>query len=202
MKLTQFQEDALTEAVNIGIGRAASSLSAMVSAKVSLSVPSIRFCESANPREILNAGAGSSVISVTQGFDGGVAGSAAIVLSEENAMVLAQLLQGEECTTTRLDILQQGILEEVGNIILNGIIGSLANLMKAKLSYDVPRFRRDAFQLSTRGGSDSDDGACHDLLIAETRFDVRERSIKGSLLIVFNIGSARVLIDSLQALAV
>ena len=143
MKLSQFQEDAIGEAVNIGIGRAASCLSEMVGATVFLKVPSVKFCAFADARKLVSVAGGGPITSITQEFDGDIAGSAAIVLTEKDAVTLAQLLHGDAPTATSLDILQQGILEEVGNIILNGVLGSLSNLMKAKLSYGVLKFQAD-----------------------------------------------------------
>lgn len=202
MKLSKFQEDAIAEAVNIGIGRAASCLSEMVGATVLLNVPSVRFCAYADACKQDSVASGGPITSITQEFNGNIAGSAAIVLSENDAVTLAQLLHGDAPTATSLDILQQGILEEVGNIILNGVLGSLSNLMKAELSYGVPKFQTGEDGFLGRAASTSDPDNDRDVLVANTRFDVRERSIQGSLLIVFDVGSVQMLISALETLAV
>lgn len=202
MKLSQFQEDAITEAFNIGIGRAASCLSEMVDATVLLNVPSVRFCEYAEACKQVSVAGGGPTTSITQEFCGDVAGSAAIILSEDDAVTLAQLLHGDSPTATSLDILQQGILEEVGNIILNGVLGSLSNLMNVKLSYGVPKFQTDENPVLGLTSSRSNQNKNRDILLAKTRFDVRERCIEGSLLIVFDVGSVQVLINALETLAV
>ena len=202
MKLSQFQEDAIAEAVNIGIGRAASCLSEMVGAAVLLNVPSVKFCTYADACKQVSVAGGGPITSITQEFDGNISGSAAIVLSEHDAVTLAQILHGDAPTETSLDILQQGILEEVGNIILNNVLGSLSNLMKAKLSYGVLTFQTDEDGLLGLAASGSDANNHRDVLMANTCFDVRERSIQGSLLIIFDVGSVQVLINALETLAV
>lgn len=202
MKLSEFEEDAIAEAVNIGIGRAASSLSEMVGAMVSLNVPSVRFCTCADACKQDSFAGGGPITSITQEFAGNISGSAAIVLSENDAVTLAQLLHGDAPIATSLDILQQGILEEVGNIILNGVLGSLSNLLKAQFSYGILKFQTDEDGLLGLAVSSSDPNNHRDVLIANTRFDVRERSIHGSLLIVFDVGSVQVLITALERLAV
>ncbi len=201
MRLSQYHEDAIAEAVNIGIGRAASCLSEMVGATVLLNVPSVTFCAYAGACKQVSVAGGGPITSITQAFNGTIAGSAAIVLSEDDAITLAQLLHGDTHTATTLDILQQGILEEVGNIILNGVLGSLSNLMSAKLLYGVPKFKSNANLLLSLSSSGSDHNEHRDVLLANTRFAVAERSVQGSLLIVFDVGSVQVLIDALESLA-
>lgn len=196
MKLTPFQEDAIGEAVNIGIGRAASCLSEMVGATVFLKVPSVRFCAFADAYRQVSVAGGGPITSITQEFNGDISGSAAIVLSEKDAVTLAQLLHGDAPTATSLDI-----LEEVGNIILNGVLGSLSNLMKAKLSYGVLKFQADENGFFGLGTTSSDPNNDRDVLMASTRFVVRERSIQGSLLIVFDVGSLQMLVKALEMLA-
>ena len=44
MNLTALQEDALTEVINIGFGRAAASLSKLTGQRVQLEVPQIAMC--------------------------------------------------------------------------------------------------------------------------------------------------------------
>ena len=202
MQLTGFQEDALTEAVNIGIGRAASCLSEMVDATVLLGVPSVRLCTFADAHKHVSVHGSGPITSITQEFNGNLAGSAAVVLAQDDAITLAQLLHGTAPAATSLDICQQGILEEVGNIILNSVLGSLANLIKAKLSYGVPSFRNDGVGLQSLSRSDSDENSDRNVLMADTRFNVRERSIEGALLIVFDVGSVKTLIHALDTVAI
>jgi chemotaxis protein CheC len=198
MKLSAYQEDSIAEAVNIGIGRAAACLSEMVGAKVLLDVPRIRFCAYSDACKQVSESGGDATSSVVQEFDGDISGSAAIVLSDDDAITLAQLLQGKSPTSSSLDILQQGILEEVGNIILNGVLGSLSNLMGASLSYSTPKFQTDESRLLGQASADVEQDEQRCVLLADTRFDVRERSIAGSLLLVFEVGSVGALVEALD----
>ena len=72
--------------------------------------------------------------------------------------------------------------------------------MNAKLSYGPPQFQTDEDGFLGLAISSSEPNRHHDVLMANTRFDVRERRIQGSLLIVFYVGSVQVMINALETL--
>jgi chemotaxis protein CheC len=76
MKLTALQEDALTEVINIGFGRAAASLSKLTGQRVQLEVPHITMCPIDELSDRLRPMIQSDVASVHQIFSGSVAGLA------------------------------------------------------------------------------------------------------------------------------
>ena len=85
---------------------------------------------------------------------------------------------------------------------MHGGLGSLANLMKTSLSYGVPQFQSGADPLTCLNFIGTDSVNQQDIMLADTRFHVCERSIKGSLIIIFNVGSVQTLVRALETLAV
>ena len=83
--LSELEHDTISELINIGVGRAAASLSEMVDQPVELTVPTITFVErfsdsnlTSSPEEVVSA--------VSQTFDGPFKGEAMLVFPENAAL--------------------------------------------------------------------------------------------------------------------
>lgn len=185
--------DALGEVVNIGVGRAASSLSDLLGTRIDLKVPLVQVLtkEETDAQDAIG-------MSIAQKFEGQVAGKALLVFPPESGRQLAGLLGGFDNTEEIPDIELSGILSEVGNIVLNGVLGSLANILEAHLDYSVPDFFIDHSipQLVSQAEQDGSGG----VLIADTEFSVSSENINGSVVIAFEIGSLENLIGFLRTL--
>ena len=186
--------DFITEMMNIGVGRAASSLSELIGCRIELTVPTIRICSTEKCRSSLFLGEDQPETMITQTFDGVVHGRMSLCFPEQSSLALAQILSGGSMGhQDQLDVESSGILLEVGNIVLNGVMGSLSNAMKTNLVYSIPELQTASrtgvlvFQNSFR-----DD----DILIGDVHFSVAERQIEGTIVIVFAVGSIRVMMDS------
>ncbi len=198
MKMSDDDLGALTEVLNIGIGRAASSLSQMVGTRVELGVPRIRLIHLKEATtSILST---SYDMSVVQGFAGKIAGHAILGFPTESGKILARLLNGQDCSSEISEFELAGVLTEVGNVVLNGVLGSLSNLLNMPLQFQVPEFGMvtDPNGHSTRGFS-NDSGP---VLIADADFQVNERSIQGSIVVCFQLASLEMLIAPLRSLSI
>lgn len=185
--------DLLSELVNIGVGRAAASLSDLIGARIELTVPALRFVPSGAHAEIPHVESDDGLTIVVQQFNGEIDGRSALVFPHTSAMALAALLSGVEDVVSELDIELNGVLMEVGNIVLNGVMGTLANEAATPLGYSLPTLYDGpgAFTRAiSREGSPDDD-----LLIVDVRFQVQQRAIEGSIVIVFTCGSVKHLVQ-------
>jgi chemotaxis protein CheC len=187
--------DAITELINIGVGRAAASLSDLIGQRIELTVPSIRVCEAVDSQVVMLSRAHYTETVITQTFDGLIQGRPSLCLPTASSIALAQLLSGTSVAgQAELDAELSGILLEVGNIVLNGVMGSLSNAMSAVLRYSIPelqtagrrgeRLIRDAVQEK-------------DILLVDVRFSVSQQAIEGSIIVVFSVGSVRAMIDAI-----
>lgn len=138
MKLTASQIDSLTELFNIGIGKAASSMSNMLSDEISLSVPNLEVCERNKAIKLLsNHGEISGVIERFGSEAGG--GAAMLLFHDEASTNVVRAMLGENAML-ELTELEQEALTEVGNIILNACLATMANVMHIEFSLDLPTF--------------------------------------------------------------
>lgn len=183
--------DALAEMINIGSGLAAAALSDLIGMRIELTVPTIRLMAAAD----LAGEAPPLSTTVVQEFAGDICGCAALMFPRSSGIVLAQLLMGEEEARDELDIELTGVLLEVGNIVLNGVLGSLSNAIRANFCYSVPELVRS---LTARvAGSEETE----EVLVADVQFSVEQKEVRGTVVIVFSAGSVQKVIDSLLGTA-
>lgn len=198
MILNEEQLDALTEIVNIGVGRGAASLHSLVDQKIELRVPRVRVCDLTELQAVLDRGEEPVDTSVVQGFYGAITGRAMLAFPRKSGVELAKLLAEDDTDAEALEFDLAGILEEIGNIVLNGVLGSLANVFADDFQYSVPELcMGSASQALTRDVSAPAMGSRPTCLLADARFELAESRIGGSLLLAFNSGELSTLLDNL-----
>lgn len=198
MLLTEDQLDALTELINIGFARTATSLSDLTGYRVMLEVPEV----SIHPITELSAKLASfvegEVATVQQIFTGPVSGNALLLLNYDGAVMLTDLLSPSGGTqTNRLDTSAAEVLTEVGNILLNACLGMFGNLLQIQISFSVPHLHLDAL-----------DGLLNSLIIGKeelryamvvyTAFHLRDNAINGYLVMVLGVASLDCLIQAID----
>jgi len=180
VQLNADQEDALREIVSIGIGRAAATLSELIEIRIEMTVPrvSVRVLE---PTELDTVLANGHEVVIVQDFRGDISGRSALVLPHASGLRLAKLLGDVADPVDELDLEMSGILTEVGNIMLNSVLGALANIIGTHLTYSVPCFHgaRPLKVLALHGTDD-----LRAVLMADADFWVRHDIIRGSILVV------------------
>lgn len=196
MIIDEAQRDVLCELINIGIGHAASTLNALIQHKIRLTVPSIIIVHSEEEidklPEQLHA---DKVTSVSMGFNGDLDGHAALMFPTDSALILVSALTGEEANSPAYEDLRASTLAEVGNILLNGVMGSLSNMLGSNLSFTVPSFEEaglaEIIHKETTGA----------IMVAQAQFIVDELLIEGNVLIFFEIASFDSLLKALEEMA-
>lgn len=197
MKLTIHQRDALTELINIGYGRAAGALSELTGYRVSLEVPrvSVHVIEEIGP--LLGREIDGEVATVNQVFSGPVSGNALLMLSEESALVLSELLTDERSSNRRFDSGAREIITEVGNILLNACLGVFGNLLQVQVTFAVPRLQVESIDGVLRSITVGDEELSHALMI-QTRFHLRASNVSGYLVIVLGLTSLERMLTELE----
>jgi len=143
--LSEMQHDAIIEIFNIGVGRAAATMSHMVNDEILLSVPSIQFLSRVEAAQRLHGAPDKLVSGVVQHFSGCLDTNALLMFPEDKSLELVRLLVGEEIPLTEMSELEQEAMTEIGNIILNSCVGTLANLFGCEFNSSLPAYRRGTF---------------------------------------------------------
>jgi chemotaxis protein CheC len=195
MELTTLQRDALTELINIGYGRAAGALSELTGYRISLEVPRVSIHPIAEMARQLSRVISGEVASVNQMFNGPISGNALLLLDEHSAKMLSELLTDERSSTPGFDSSAREIITEVGNILLNALLGVFGNLLQVQVSFSVPRLRVESVQGVLESITIGSDELNYALLI-HTRFQLRASNVTGYLVMILGITSLdRMLIE-------
>lgn len=195
--LTPEQKDVFKELVNIGLGRAAGILNELVQSRVYLQTPVIYAFKVKSLEDNLDLFGPKPLASVVTNFSGPYSGVSALVFPPEAALNLVSLLTGEEPYLPNLDTLRIGTLSEVGNIVLNGVLGSIANMLGHRLHFSLPLVVEDTFSKFITDRFANPESV---LLVAKTHFSIQNREIDGDILLLFEMASFTKLLAAIDQL--
>lgn len=136
--LSELQFDALTEIFNIGAGRAASSLSEIVGDEVKLSVPRVQLYQSSEINAETLSLNSPRVGAVKQSFSGPFDADAMLLFTEERAMEIVHDMMGSQVGIEEMVEFEQEAMCELGNIILNACLSSMADILSLTLDSSLP----------------------------------------------------------------
>ncbi|KRB49219.1 chemotaxis protein CheX [Rhizobium sp. Root708] len=185
--LDELERDALTELVNIGVSRAAASLRKMVKREVLLSVPSVEIVTRKSAASLIGQRESESLIAVQQQFEGPFSGRALLIFPQSNGLSLVRAIVGDEMDEAELLDMEDEALAETGNVILNGCLGSMANMLQHSLKMSLPDVRRGDSALLFEDYDISGEGSF--VLFLYINFSVRERDIRGYIAMIMDLPS-------------
>ena len=185
--LTEIQLDALTELVNIGVSRAASSLREMVGSQVHLSVPNVALVTRARAIAILAEREISNLVAVHQIFEGEITGRALLIFPETKSLELVRAITGGDLPLEDIIELEQEALAETGNILLNSCLASIANMLQRSLKMSLPEVLRG--NAATFFSLAPPPAAGDVVMFLYINFAIRERDISGYIAMIMDLPS-------------
>ncbi len=138
--LNELQHDALVEIFNIGVGHAAKAMGEIVNEAVTMSVPSITFVNRADAGAMLGNRGSARVCGVSQHYEGAFETEAILMFPEDKSLDIVRLMVGDALPLQELTEMEQEAMSEIGNIILNSCIGTLANIFSQELRGSLPQY--------------------------------------------------------------
>jgi len=195
--LDELQQDMLTEIFNLGMGNAAAALSEMVQEEVLLSVPQVSFMKKNELVKVLESNSSDHISSVSQQFQGQIIGQALLTFPTDKSLELVRLLLQENVPLENLTEFEEEALIEVGNIIINAGLSSLADIFEDEIISDLPEFNNGScsevieetnLSLSTE----------HTVLHLQVNFTIENKDIEGYVIYLFDIDSLEKLAISIQ----
>jgi chemotaxis protein CheC len=189
--LNDVDTDALTELFNIGLHRAAASLSELTSQRVLVDLPRLWVCPLSDLKSKLTELLSGELATVHQIFGGSMAGDAVLLLEYEKAALLASVMtDGQVAGDGRIDTSAREVLAEVGNIVLGACLSAFGNMLKVSVSFSVPRIHIESL-----------DGLLHSLMVdtadiqyamvATTRFRLSQQEVGGYMIFVIGMNSLK-----------
>ena len=199
MSVEELDQDALNELFNIGLHRAAASLSELTGQRILVDLPRLWICPIEETHARLIGLLDGELATVHQIFKGNVYGDAVLVLDYKSAARLASLLtSGDVALGGRLDQSAREVLSEVGNVILSSCLSAFGDMLQVAVSFSVPRIHVESLEglLSSLRVEQSD---VQYTLLAATRFRLSEGDVGGYLLIAIGITSLSLITRALAA---
>jgi len=185
--LDELELDALTELVNIGVSRAAASLRKMVNKQVILSVPSVEIVTRKSAASLIGQRESEKLVAVQQQFEGPFSGRALLIFPESDGLSLVRAIVGDDLGETELAAIEEEALAETGNVILNGCLGSMANMLQHTLKMSLPHVRRgDSNLLFEILPGSNEEGF---VLFLYINFSVKEHDIRGYIAMIMDLPS-------------
>ena len=185
--LNELQLDALTEMVNIGVNRAAAGLREMVGEQVHLSVPNVALVGREQAIATLAATEASSLVGIHQVFDGDVTGRALLIFPDTKSLELVRAVAGSEMSLEEIIELEHEALAEIGNIILNGCMATLANMLQRNLKMSLPEILRGKPEIFFNLEPPPEAGEI--VMFLYINFAIRQRDIRGYIAMLMDMPS-------------
>lgn len=185
MPLSELEIDALTELLNIGVSKAASSLRELIGTQVLLSVPHLALLSRDEAARTMTEREANALVGVHQSFQGDLKGRALLIFPEANSLELVRAVAGNELSLEDIIALEHEALAETGNIILNNCLATMANLLKRKVKISLPKIVQGTgatiFNLDEQ--ISQDDSA----LFLYIDFMIRDRGIRGYITMLMDL---------------
>lgn len=140
LEMSDIERDGVKEMFNLSIGQAANALSQMVGEEIELSVPDFDVVPRPDMSDRFRTYISDSLVAVREDFHGPFDGKALLIFPEQNSLELVRVLLGDRTPLERMTDLEQEALNEVGNILLNACLGSLANLLGDEVRSTLPQY--------------------------------------------------------------
>ncbi|MBW4509225.1 MAG: chemotaxis protein CheC [Scytonematopsis contorta HA4267-MV1] len=195
-KLEEAHIDALQELINIGVGRAANLLNQMLGSRIFLKIPSVQVLSFSDlQKELKQRFDKDDFAAVRLNFTGSFSGKANLIFPTTSASKLVSVLTGEDADSPDLDSVKIGTLSEVGNIVINGIMGSISNVLNQHLNYALPTYLEDSIEQVLSLDNVRQEAV---FLLAQASFEIENLELMGDIVLIFEMDSFDVLIDAIN----
>jgi chemotaxis protein CheC len=137
----------------------------------------------------MGSGGAASVSAVRQRFSGVINAEAVLMFPAERGLRLVQMMMGGDLPLEQLAEMEQEALSEVGNILLNSVMASVADALKIEFDGALPVV--ELTQVQTVLHPDHDPLA--PVLLIDIHFEVASREVQGLLAFLLDVASRELL---------
>jgi chemotaxis protein CheC len=183
--LTELERDALGEIANIAMASAANSIRRMVGHQVVLSVPAVEILSKETAAQIVGTPDNRILVAVRQDFTGAFSGRALLIFPETSSLELMRAVVGRSLSLKDIVDLQDETLAEIGNVILNSWLATIANQLKRNLPVSLP--------VVVRGDGkrvfEIEESATTFVLFLRIRFEINHFQMQGYVALLMEVPS-------------
>ncbi|MBP2133818.1 chemotaxis protein CheC [Methanomicrobium sp. W14] len=187
--------DAIKEILNIGIGRSAQMLNNITKSHILLSIPQVKIYNAKTLQKGVDNYLDENSATVKLEFSGVFSGITAVAFPKDSATKLVMVITGEEAELPELDSIRIETLKEVGNIIINGVMGSISNFLSTHLDYTLPLYEEGSIIDMLKSGKKVYD---EQIIMAVACFKIKDLDIEGNIFMILEIGSMKILLKDIR----
>lgn len=192
-ELTEIEQDALAEIANMGVSRAANSLRQMVGEQVLLSIPAVKIVTRQAASKLVEHNNSKKLVAVQQSFAGPFDGKALLIFPESQSLELVRAIVGDQHSLEDVIDLEQEALAETGNIILNGCLATIANVLHRTMRMSLPSvIRGDG---ATLFEVDAAASGGQFVLFLYIDFNIKKHDVHGFIALIMDLPSIAALKD-------
>ena len=167
-----------------GVHRGAEVLNSMLQADVALETPNTSVVD---PQTLASrlAGAYSGPLAwVSMRYMGDLRGAVELVFGLDDASRLAAVISADLSPGEDSDATRVAVVSEVGNVVINSVVGTLSNALSLRLQFTVPEYNE--------GDSNSVVSRVQEIehpkvILVETAFSIAELDIHGYMVLYFSL---------------
>lgn len=205
MKMEISKCDVLKELFNMGVGKAADMLSQITGQEITLRVPKIFLFDSIREKQadpdpdLLRLLNGTLMVSSIT-FSQRLVGKANLIFPTEHIHSFIDLCMGNasvpQPASGELTDIDFDVVKEVGNIVLNSILGTVGNFLEIPMSYSLPEVQ--IYNRKIDFSRDIESTPYKSVLLLSISFQVEKIKIEGAVLIDLTTTSRRDLLRLLN----
>lgn len=193
--------DALAETFNMALGGAAEQFAELVNEEIELTVPQVELVHHdelvARIAQDTPGQSAAALCRISQDFQSSradITTQAVLLFPERGSLEIVRRMLGDTVSAERLTELEQDALGEIGNIIINSCMNSLAHIFDREMTGTLPVVRSGSAEDLFAAAPD-DDAA---ILLARIGMRLASRSVSGYVIFLMDLPSLQRSIEQIQ----
>jgi chemotaxis protein CheC len=193
--ISDYQIDVLKELMNMGVGRSIAALHDLVHSHIVMDIPKVEVLSAGDAAQRIQGLGLTDVSTINLRFDGPFSGVSSLYFPADEADKFVSLLASRVAESGEgTELLRSGVLMEVGNIVLNGVMGIFGNVLGRHFTFSVP----DYFEGSSAEILNARPSSTTVVLLSLCNFHVEDAAIDGYINLIFDLKSLHSLLAAID----
>jgi chemotaxis protein CheC len=200
IELTPLEKDALAEAFNVALGAASATFADVVHTEVQMSVPAVDLLTRdqlvARLYALPDNASSRRLVSIAQDFAAGksIETDAVLLFPQQASLEVVRRMLGDHAAEVQdITELQQDALSEVGNIIINSCMATLADMFGVEFQGSLPQVESSEVEDLVARMHPGDA-----TLLAQISMTMRASNVTGVVLFLMNVPSLESLVGHMR----
>lgn len=196
--LTKRQIDGLREIINIGAGTGTDALNLILGSHVQFNQPEIVLTTISDAEQELPFADRDNLAAIELEYNGNFGGGASLMMPINAAdKIVSTMVSSEAAAHVPGDRLRKETLVELGNIVINAILGEISNIFMFNLEYSVPKYFEGKLEDHFERFNIQND---EPVIAAISHFRIDKISVEGDIILFLTIDSTVSLLDVIDTI--